>query len=412
MKFAALLNEAALSRKNLLVNPERFEIFIKKIEAGEAFILIDGSTVIIDKSILNILGKDSTSIPSKIETNAGPLSLSQFQKTKEFGSSGGMRETTLNSTITELAPAIAFSEGKLFTDVEKFMTFLEEVMLSHQDVYVGSDRDAGVKFISEFRTSTKYQEKMENAIGILKYIWELDSNKKISKIWWGYRAKPMGISKSHKGDLFVEFYDGKLLGISLKAGGKNTAEPKLNTYVNPILGFFGEDSKKLEKNLYNKVYKKLGLSEDWYTRKEKNNSRTFLMDLEAKDPKKYNEYYNISLNIIRETIVSLFNKDKDGAINFIKKSVLDINTAVPLVVVKGVGTNFEILTEEDDLEIFLPTVTDVKAKVGKGKQDWHIILKGGKEIITMNMTVRTNKSKGDGKLMQGFNLAVKFNSLS
>ena len=43
--------------------------------------------------------------------------------------SGGMQETTLNSTITELAPALAFTHGYKPKDVSDFYNFLKIVFI-------------------------------------------------------------------------------------------------------------------------------------------------------------------------------------------------------------------------------------------------------------------------------------------
>ena len=53
--------------------------------------------------------------------------------------------------------------------------------------------------------------------------------------------------------------DGAKLGVSLKAGGKKTSEPQLNTYVTPIFNAFGEKRKldALMKTAYSQVYSKI-----------------------------------------------------------------------------------------------------------------------------------------------------------
>ena len=52
----------------------------------------------------------------------------------------------------------------------------------------------------------------------------------------------------------------------------------------------------------------------------------------------------------------------------------------------------------------------------KSKQNWHIDLVsgGGKETLTMNMVIRSNKGGHAGvkKLGQYYNLSVKFNSVA
>ena len=81
---------------------------------------------------------------------------------------------------------------------------------------------------------------MEAAIGIHKYLKDENKEQKIKQVYWGYRAKPFGIDDKHPGDIYLEFVGKKpnVLGVSLKAGTTKSAEPKLNTYVNPVFQFF------------------------------------------------------------------------------------------------------------------------------------------------------------------------------
>ncbi len=103
--------------------------------------------------------------------------------------SGGMSETTLNSTITELSPAIAFMKKKKYgvndVDVEKYYSFLKE-NAKLPKVYVNqTDMKSGEDFIKSFKTSSKFKEKMKNAIQVTKYLYEIDHEKPISRVYWG-----------------------------------------------------------------------------------------------------------------------------------------------------------------------------------------------------------------------------------
>ena len=126
--------------------------------------------------------------------------------------SGGMSETTLNSTITELSPTIAFMKKKKYSvnDVEKYYSFLKE-NAKLPGVYVNqTDMKSGEEFIKSFKTSSKFKEKMENAIQVTNFLYSKNAEKPISKVFWGYRAKPMGpggitIPGNHKGDIFLKF---------------------------------------------------------------------------------------------------------------------------------------------------------------------------------------------------------------
>ena len=120
------------------------------------------------------------------------------------------------------------------------------------------------------------------------------------------------------------------------------------------------------------------------------------------------------LDMIRTEIVKQVNSNKDDTIDYIRKQVLKKDENVPLVVVKAFGKKYKFVTDEDQLETFLPKVSSINATVsGSSKQNWFIELKSGKtESIKMNMSVRSNQPKPNNKIAQGFNLAIKFNGLA
>ena len=103
------------------------------------------------------------------------------------------------------------------------------------------------------------KSKTENAIGIANYLYDLDADKKIKNVIWGYREKPKGVPKNHAGDIFVFFQNGEKLGISLKAGGKKTKEPLLNSYVKTQFGKIDrlDALKPMEDELWDAVYSKI-----------------------------------------------------------------------------------------------------------------------------------------------------------
>jgi len=329
--------------------------------------------------------------------------------------SGGMSETTLNSTITELAPALAFANNKKFNSVNKFWEWLQTLSENDhksQSVYVNSkDALAGAKYTGIFDQSSKFQEKMENAIGVLKYLYDLNKEKTISNVYWGYRAKPKGIPSSHKGDLFVDFGD-SMIGVSLKAGGKKTSEPQLNTYVKPVIEKIAKSADKelkaLDKLVYDNVHKNLGLPRDWKDRKNYKKSVDTLVTLEKTDNKKYEENYDLMLAITKDYLIDLFNQSKTGTLRFIQNAIVGSDENVPLVVVKAIGTSYEFVEDGNILEKMLPFVNRVKAVPSRSKQEFIIQL----DKVGLKMSIRTNKSKPDNKLQQGWNLAVKFNGLT
>ncbi len=333
--------------------------------------------------------------------------------------SGGMAETTLNASMTELFPAIAWETGyKMTTSVDDFYDHLLEQDVSKLTCVQPSDAAAAIQTIQKASESSKFTDKMQNAMGVYKYLVEENKSKPIKQVYWGYRAKPSGVPKNHPGDIFIEFNDGKILGVSLKAGGKKTKEPKLNTFVNPIFTAFKQPRRTslLRRKLHQQVYSKIkGMPPSGsYDKTKKAVTKKLLVDLNAKNNTLYEKLYDDHLEICRKAIIDLFNQNNVKTLNYIKTEILRDAPDVPTKVVKASGESFEEITSNDELGVFLPMVKFVRAYESKtAKQNWFIELKSKDEFVTMEMSIRTNKSggAGDKKLGQFFNLAVKYNSL-
>jgi len=332
--------------------------------------------------------------------------------------SGGIGETTLNASITELFPAIAWEKNfNVGTNIEKFYDFLLEQDPTKLKCVNPKDVKAAIETIQKASESSKYSEKMLNAMDVLKYIKDENKNKPIKNVYWGYRAKPKGVPKNHPGDIFLEFQDGEMLGVSLKAGGKKTKEPKLNTYVNPIYTAFkdkGVNSLKLE--LHKKVYSKIDGIPDArsYDGSKRRDTAKALVELSKKDNKRYEQLYDQHLEVCRSAVIDLFNKNKDKTLDYIRTEILRDAPEVPTKVIKAVKDDFEEITSNDELGVFLPVVKFIKAYPSRtSKQNWFIELTSRDETVTMEMSIRTNKAgnAGQKKLGQFFNLAVKYNSL-
>ena len=85
--------------------------------------------------------------------------------------SGGMQETTLNASITELFPCIAWEKG--WSDpksVEEFYDKIVTVDVDRLKCVGAQDREAAKETIAKAPDSSKFKTKMENAMGILKYL--------------------------------------------------------------------------------------------------------------------------------------------------------------------------------------------------------------------------------------------------
>ena len=336
---------------------------------------------------------------------------------------GGMQETTLNSSITELFPCIAWENGWANpTSVDDFYQKLITVDTNTLKCVGSQDREAAKETIAKAPDSSKYQIKMENALGILKYLRIQNKQSPIKNILWGYRAKPTGVDEKHPGDMYITFKDNKVLGVSLKAGGKSTHEAKLNTYVNPVWEAFGKQRElvALRKKLHKEVYSKIPdmPSETEYdSGKGRKITGNILKDFNRTNNKKYEQYYDEQLEIMREAIIDLFNKNPKQSFKYIKENILRNAPDVPTIVIKGVGDDFQQVTDDDEVGVFLAVTKYIVAyKSTKSKQNWHIDLVsgGGKETLTMNMVIRSNKGGHAGvkKLGQYYNLSVKFNSVA
>ena len=329
--------------------------------------------------------------------------------------SGGMGETTLNSSITELFPLIAFEKKYNPKDIISFHQFLLGVDVSKLKCVGPKDIKAAEETINKADTSTKFKEKMANAIGVLKYIQQEDKNKKIKSLFWGYRAKPAGVPSKHPGDMFITYNDNKILGVSLKAGGKKTSEPQLNTYIGKVFDEFKDRNYgKLMSLAYKSVYSKIpGMPpERSFIRDRK--TKDILRDFDKKNNAQYEKFYNDYLEIMRQGIVKLFNKNKDNTIKYIKTNILRDAPDVPTIVIKAVGSDYEEVTDKDQLGVFLPQVKFIKATSSQSsKQNWFIELTSGPDTLKMSMSIRTNKSGHAGlKKLGQFSLAVKYNGLS
>ena len=335
-------------------------------------------------------------------------------------SKGGMQETTLNSSITELFPALAFSLGvspKLKND-----KFYNEILIKNQ-AKLGAYKnekayEAGKQVLNDATNSTKFDVKTTNAKAIYQYLLSENSRKKISRVVWGYRnnMKPDGVNANHKGDIFVVFNDKKMLGISIKAGGAGTKEPQFNSYVRPIFSSFGmlSEYSKLQKASYETYYKNIPNMV-----KFSNYGKTSMTDVvikyEKEFPKQYENLYNLQLAFIRQTICNLMNNNQEKAKQWLLREVVAEQKDVPLVVLKAEGSKAKLI---DDDSVLRSCVQTSKKKGGilaypskRSKQNWHIDMICDAKKTTLNFSIRTNKSGTGHKLAQYVNLAVKFNGL-
>jgi GTPase SAR1 family protein len=143
-------------------------------------------------------------------------------------------------------------------------------------------------------------------------------------------------------------------------------------------------------------------------------TKDILRNFDRKNNAQYEKFYNDYLEIMRQGIVKLFNKNKDNTIKYIKTNILRDAPDVPTIVIKAVGSDYEEVTDKDQLGVFLPQVKFIKATSSQSsKQNWFIELTSGPDTLKMSMSIRTNKSGHAGlKKLGQFSLAVKYNGLS
>lgn len=330
--------------------------------------------------------------------------------------SGGMSETTLNSTITELAPCLAFMGGKKrFGSTKEFYEYLLTTKDKNLGVYLNQDKLAGNLFIDSMPSSSKFEEKMENAMAVLDYLNDTDNDSKIQQLYWGYRTKPAGVPTNHKGDIFAKFVNGKMLGVSLKAGGVATSEPQLNTYVNTFFNDLKRNNEKelLKELVYKEVHGTLGLDKDWDSKSKYVDSAALIERLRETNFIEYQAKYDHMLNLIRDAVINEVNKNMQDIIDYIRAKIIGTSDEVPLVIVKAYGKNYKFVTDEDALDSFLPKVNSINAYKSLGsKQDWFIdLIASQQDKLTMKMSIRTNQPAPFNKIAQGFNLAIKYTGI-
>ena len=344
--------------------------------------------------------------------------------------SGG-QQTTVNSTITELFPALCFNNNynpKSPEDLENFINLLDLSSPKSKKTFVtDSNLKAGKEFVmlkDSIRPDMR-QEKIQNAYAITKFIFETHKNKAIDKVVWGYREKPKGVPSNHAGDVFIFFKQKTypaIAGISLKAGSEKSAEPKLNSYVKTTLtkSMWLKSAPRavpqLKKELWDKVYSKIpalpkSITADNYFQSVGKNDATRpnpiliekMIDLFESDPARFDELYGIMNVVCREKLCEVINKDINAAKQWIAEEfrLETKGEEIPLVLVKAIKTKFQLAG--DPLADMLPTIKKIKAYLNKNSvQEWFIDVSDGKKTLTLLMTIRSDsefrRAKPKGKL--------------
>ena len=336
-----------------------------------------------------------------------------------------MGETTQNASVTELFPCLAFNKKFRPSNVEDFKKFLYKLNIkSAKTSYAPSDADAAAEVIEKLSTMEErfVKMKMENAIGITNFLYDLNTSKPIKKVVWGYHAKPSGVPKNHAGDIFVFFQNKEILGISLKAGTTKSKEPLLNSYVKTQLVRMDKESalKPMEDELWDAVYSKLPniesvASKSTYAsgdRKVTAGIRQIYLDYHIENEEESNNLYAAMVRIQRTHVCKALNELK---LEDFKKWVYDnFNlqkpAKVPLILVKAVGKTAE--QKGDDLASLLPLVTSFNAYLNKSSvQEWFIDIDTPDEMKKLKMTIRSDASVREGKSLAKLGRLAKFSML-
>jgi hypothetical protein len=344
----------------------------------------------------------------------------------------GGQQTTVNSTITELFPALCFNNGFKPRSPQALEDYIRNIDLktlkSRKTFVTESNLKAGKEFINlmdKIRPNMR-EEKIENAYAILQYLYDMHKERPIEKVMWGYREKPQGIPGNHAGDVFVFFKDKakkpKSIGVSLKAGSESSSEPKLNSYVKTTLtkSMWLKSAPRavpeLKKELWRDVYSKIpGLPksvnvDNYFTSvgtKDATKVNPILIekmiDFFEANPKKFDELYGIMNKLCREKLCSVINKDLKATKEWINQEfrLEKKDVEVPLILVKAIRSKYKVAG--DPLVDILPKAIKAKAYLNKQSvQEWFIDLSTKTQTVTLLMTIRSDsefrRAKPKGKL--------------
>ena len=341
------------------------------------------------------------------------------------GTKGGMNVTTLNASITELFPAVAFELGlgkNISKDDFYQKIYTKGVELKTGGVYKNKTAlQAGKEVILTAKEkSDMFDTKLGNAYDLFKYILSNYDRKKIVKIVWGYRnnTKPDGVQPNHKGDIFLVYGDGKMVGLSIKATSTGPAPPQFNSYVRAIfnsksfnnLGAF----EKLKKESYDNYYKGiLGILP--FNDYGKRPMTSALGKYEKRDSTSYNKRYDEQLLWLKGKVIDLMNNNPEKAKDWLLKEVAAEDANVPLVVLHATGGGVEKLDDEEEIKMCIAVSKKgkqgISATASRTKQNFIVSLKCQKKTTDLKFSIRTNKSGIDHKLGQYINLAVKFDGV-
>ena len=254
------MKEASLNPGELRKDrePNRAEVFLKKIEDGSEFELMDGSKIIIDKeqsseAIQKLKDKNFLKLVFT-DTSGNKLKLNQFKKTEEFGAGSGAGGGTVDTRIMESAHcyglAIAyylkkgnitkedlirenFSKVQSYVEVDASIDEIEE-FLERKPLWYDSTSKSVNKIYSLFPNKGYIFHRGSEQVEKIYNAWKSSKREKGLKLaddkWnpadiWLITKKAQehnfsGALEVLNGAISNLFCDGDLVGVSLKMIGK------------------------------------------------------------------------------------------------------------------------------------------------------------------------------------------------
>jgi len=320
-------------------------------------------------------------------------------------------DTTLSAAITELCPALAFNDNYKPSSVDSFIQYIDKHSLKGKAFVSGGDQKSAKSFFTRMKeelTPQMLNEKFQNAIGITNWLYDLDKQKPIKYVVWGYRAKPSGVPSGHAGDIFIFHKDKSIIGVSLKAGSKSSKEPLLNSYVATQLKYMGKEDymPRLYKEMWDRVYSQLpGMDEvgananNYYSGKVKTGVIEKYVELFLENQTVADNLYREMLNVNREVVCDAINSLKINEFKDWVKERFNLQKPqeVPLILVKAVGNSAE--QKSDDLATVIDTVSSFKAVINKSSvQEFFIVLNAPNiDQTVLKMTIRSDSGVREGK---------------
>ena len=209
-----------------------------------------------------------------------------------------------------------------------------------------------------------------------------------------------------------------MVGLSIKAGGAGTKEPKFNTYVSEVMINGYSDKKtyeKWQKESYNQYYKKVPKIPD-FKDYGKASMVEAVADLEMQDSKYYNELYDEQLDWLRGKMIDYMMDKPDKTKEWLLRDVAAVDNNVPTLLVKLVGDK---ATVEDDENILAECVQRSKKgsdglsveKSSTSKQNIIVTLTCRDHDTHFEFAMRTNQTGSKHKLGQFIRLAFKYNGV-